>query len=241
LLGTSCNILHSKIRNVLGACKVTQISTLTNSHRKFSYKEGEEEEDEEEEGEEKEKEVSIKIVEGTVEEIQETKARREKIEKLIQKLKLEYKKKDGTYENYDEKDNNLNAFLKAISDNVLIEPLRDFLKKHTEVFPLYSLNLKYGEKIVFMTNDGVLTDGEIILPYTGLDMVNKTISANLIGNWTFTKDSDYQEALKVLSGEVERIGYIDTSKISKEGVYKGGKRKTLSKKLLKRVTKRNRK
>ena len=156
------------------------------------------------------------------------------IQTLIQKLK---DKSDG------EKIQSVNDEklpLITKQNGVDLPTLKTFLEKHEEVFPLYSLNLKYGEKIVFMTNDGVLTDGEIILPYTGLDMVNKKISANTF-NWTFTTDSDYQEALKVLSGEVERIGYIDTSKISKEGVYKGGKRKTLSKKLLKRVTKRNRK
>ena len=192
-------------------------------------------------GEEKEKEVLIKVEGNIVKEPQQI-ARREKIEKLIQKLKLEYKGKDGTYEKYNEQDAKLNAFLRAISDNVSIDPLKEFLKNHTEVFPLYYLDkLEYGNKIVFMTNDGVLTDGEIILPYTGLDMENKTIIKNTF-NWTFTKYSDYEEAVKILSGEVERIGYIDTSKINDEGIYKkGGKRKTLSKKLLKRVTKRNRK
>ena len=199
--------------------------------REIKKKDNSESKDQSDDNEEKEEEEKVEKVEGEVTVLPtKVEEQKNKIDKLIGILKSEKTENtiDSKYEKY-------------TSD--YSASVRSFLEIHKEdVFPLHLLVIKYDNKKIFMTDNGILTDGSKIFPYSKLDMVKNIIGANTF-NWTFTTEGDYQKALEILNGKVEDTGYIDTSKIDELGNYKlGGKRKTLSQKPMKhRITKRNHK
>ena len=161
-----------------------------------------------------------------------------------------------------EKDKDLIDKIKKISEkNGIREVLQNFLidlsaadeKTYSEMFPLHLLDYKYqgneGQQL-FMTNNGIITNGNVIFSYLNVDKQNKAISANTGGEFTMWKlQSNYKQALEALNGTQKDEGYIP-DKLINEGFpaqgfpQKGGlgTRRTISKKLFKkRTTRRNRK
>ena len=128
-------------------------------------------------------------------------------------------------------------------NGVDLPTLKAFLTKHAiAVFPLHLLPLAYGNQIIFMTNNGILTNGSIIFSYNNININDKksTVTANVF-NWTFINETDYKQALSIIDGEKEDDNYISKGLIEK-GDFKGGRRKTLSQRFKKhRTIKRSRK
>ena len=161
-----------------------------------------------------------------------------------------------------EKDKDIIDKIKKISEkNGIGEVLQKFLidlsaadeKTYSEMFPLHLLDYKYqgneGQQL-FMTNNGIITNGNVIFSYLNVDKQNKAISANFGGEVTmWTLNNEYQKALAALNGTQKDEGFIP-DKLINEGFpaqgfpQKGGlgTRRRLSKKLFKkRTTRRNRK
>lgn len=172
--------------------------------------------------------------EATPEE-KEKRERKDKIEKLIGKLKA------ITTEKIEMTD--VNTKLRNITDKngVNFDELKNFLENNKEVFPLYLLPLNYKDQQIFMTNNGIVTNGNVIFSYNDISTKSKTVSGTTmeIGMWKLL--NEYNIALGFLSGEEYDDGYIRNNILDAGDFIKGGKRKTLSKKLLKRATRRNRK
>jgi hypothetical protein len=159
-----------------------------------------------------------------------------KIQTLIQKLK---DKSDGkTIQSVD--DANLPVITKQ--NGVDLPTLKAFLEKHKEeVFPLYLLPLEYGTQQIFMTNNGVVTNGNVIFSYNDISTKSDTVTGTTGEILMWNLSEHYDIAVSALSGKEIKDQYIRDNLLKNGDFIKGGKRKTLSKKLLKRVTKRNRK
>jgi hypothetical protein len=156
-----------------------------------------------------------------------------------------------------EKDKDLIDKIKNISEqNRIGKVLQDFLAnelqtnptRYLEMFPLHLLNYKYQDNDVqqlFMTNNGIITNGNVIFSYLNVDKQNKAISANTGGEFSmWTLKNEYQKALAALNGTQKDEGYIPDKLINEGFPQKGGlgTRRTLSKKLFKkRTTRRSRK
>jgi len=124
-----------------------------------------------------------------------------------------------------------------------LQTFKDFLiKKKSEVFPLYLLPLKFYSNQIFMTNNGIVTNGKKIYAYNDISIRKNEIGVYAdTANWDFINENNYLKATNVISGEVQDVDYIAIQLLEKQDFMKGGKRKTLSKKIKKRITKRNRK
>ena len=170
---------------------------------------------------------------------EEQRKRREAIEKLIQKLK---EISEGTITNVD--DERLSVIARR-NAGVDIDKLMGFLsEKSGEVFPLHLLSLTYSGQEIFMTNNGIVTNGNVIFSYNDISIEKRTVSGTFeeLGMWTLYNEDNYNKAVKALSGEVYEDGYIRQDILDKQDFIKGGTRRTLSQKLFKhRITKRIRK
>jgi len=154
----------------------------------------------------------------------EKRERKDKIEKLIGKLKA------ITTEKIEMTD--VNTKLRNITDKngVNFDELKNFLENNEEVFPLYLLPLKYGDQQIFMTNNGIVTNGNVIFSYNDISTKSKTVSGTLgeFGMWTLL--NEYNIAVGFLSGEEYDDGYIRNNILDAGDFIKGGKRKTRSRK-----------
>jgi hypothetical protein len=161
--------------------------------------------------------------EATPEE-KEKRERKDKIEKLIGKLKA------ITTEKIEMTD--VNTKLRNITDKngVNFDELKNFLENNEEVFPLYLLPLKYGDQQIFMTNNGIVTNGNVIFSYNDISTKSKTVSGTTmeIGMWKLL--NEYNIAVGFLSGEEYDDGYIRNNILDAGDFIKGGKRKTRSRK-----------
>lgn len=126
-------------------------------------------------------------------------------------------------------------------NGVNLDDLNNFLKKYEkEVFPLYLLKLAYGNQQIFMTNNGIVTNGNVIFSYNDISTKSNTVTGTVmeIGMWNLV--NDYDKAVKYLSGKDYDDGYIRNDILNSENFIKeGGKRNTRSHKSVKhRITKR---
>lgn len=132
--------------------------------------------------------------------------------------------------------------LKITKQNgVNLDDLNIFLKTYEkEVFPLYLLKLTYGNQQIFMTNNGIVTNGNVIFSYNDISTKSNTVTGTVmeIGMWNLV--NDYDTAVKYLSGKDYDDGYIRNDILNSENFIKeGGKRNTRSHKSVKhRITKR---
>ena len=181
------------------------------------------------EGEGEEQETPI-VMEGKTKEQVD---RSTKIQTLIQKLK---DKSNGKTITSDE-----DAKLEEIAQKsgADLPTLNAFLTKHAEaVFPLHLLPLAYGNQIIFMTNDGIVSNGKQIFSYN--DITETKIDSLGLSESGLT-DEKYEEAKNRYNGISTDPWYLNDD-VLKNGFKKGGNRRTLSKKLFKkRTTRRNRK
>jgi hypothetical protein len=188
---------------------------------------------EEEEGEEEEGEETPIVMKGQTEEQVD---RSKKIQTLIQKLK------DISTEQIADVDG---AKLSEITkqNSIDLDKLKGFLKDKKKAFPLYLLPLQFFGKQIFMTNNGIVTNGEKIYAYNDISIKNKKINVFVdTANWDFVDEGRYSESVNILNGENEDINYIKKEMIEKGDFLNGGNSRTLSKKLFKkRTTRRNRK
>jgi hypothetical protein len=159
--------------------------------------------------------------------------RREGIDKLIEQLKG---KSTGQIISADDE-----KLLDITTKNgVDLPTLKLFLEKHkSEVFPLRLLPLTYGSQQIFMTNNGVVTNGKQIFSYNNI--TETTIESSGLFESKLNSEK-YEEAKNRYNGS-NTIGFYLEDSVIKDGfTKKGGKRKTLSQKLFKkRITRRNRK
>ena len=194
------------------------------------------EEKEEKEGEEGEGEQEIVEIEGKIADPEQVK-RAEKAQKLIKTLQ------DISTEEIAVDDGDKLSKIttqNAIKDEQL-KNLKEFLEKHKD--NVFLLPLKYGEQQIFITKDGIVSNGIKIFSYNDISIKENKIDVNGL-KYPFLWDLDeknYEKALKIIDGEVDNE-YIDSS-LLKDGVFlRGGTRRTLSKKLFKkRTTRRSRK
>ena len=187
------------------------------------------------EANEKPEEPKEETKEQTPEE-KEKKERKNKIEKLVGKLKA-IKTGEISFGDLDSK-----LSLITTKNKIDSETLKTFLKDHTEVFPLYLLPLKYADQQIFMTNNGIVTNGNVIFSYNDISTKNNTVTGTFqeIGMWTLV--NEYNIALGFLSGEEYDDGYIRNDILDAGDFIKGGKRNTRSHKSVKhRRTKRRHK
>jgi hypothetical protein len=138
---------------------------------------------------------------------------------------------------------NVNERLSEITkqNGVNLDDLNNFLKTYEkEVFPLYLLKLTYGNQQIFMTNNGIVTNGNVIFSYNDISTKSNTVTGTVmeIGMWNLV--NDYDKAVKYLSGKDYDDGYIRNDILNPEIFIKeGGKRNTRSHKSVKhRITKR---
>lgn len=122
-----------------------------------------------------------------------------------------------------------------------LKNLKELLENHKD--NVFLLPLKYGEQYIFMTKDGIVSNGIKIFSYNDISIKENKIDVNaLIYQFLWDlNEENYEQALKIIDGEVDNK-YIDSS-LLKDGVFlRGGTRRTLSKKLFKkRTTRRSRK
>ena len=182
------------------------------------------------EGEGEEEQETPIVMEGKTKEQVD---RSTKIQTLIQKLK---DKSNGKTITSDE-----DAKLEEIAQKsgADLPTLNAFLTKHAEaVFPLHLLPLAYGNQIIFMTNDGIVSNGKQIFSYN--DITETKIDSLGLSESGLT-DEKYEEAKNRYNGISTDPWYLNDD-VLKNGFKKGGNRRTLSKKLFKkRTTRRNRK
>lgn len=217
-------------------------SEFLKSSKSVNAQEGDEDEDEDEEGDKDEgkgesteerdtaelSDLQQKIISVFTKGLTEKDKINYKQEDLIEKLKDLSKQNGIDY-------NTLQAFLAKLN----VE------KREDELYPLYLLKQKEAgnpNKQLILTANGIITDGEVIYSYLNVDLKNGEISRNALGRmWTLT--DNYDEALSVLKGKKDN--WFITDEVVQNEFKKAsggiGKRKTLSKKLLKRATRRNRK
>lgn len=121
-----------------------------------------------------------------------------------------------------------------------LQTMKDFLiKKKNEVLPLYLLPLKFYSNQIFMTNNGIVTNGKKIYAYNDISIRKNEIGVYAdTANWDFINENNYLKATNVISGEVQDGNYIAIQLLEKQDFIKGGKRNTLSKIFKKRITKR---
>ena len=165
-----------------------------------------------------------KTKEQTPEEI-EKKERKNKIEKLVGKLKA-IKTGEISFGDLDSKLSLITTKNKIASET--LKTLKTFLQDHPEVFPLYLLPLKYGDQQIFMTNNGIVTNGNVIFSYNNISTKNNTVTGTFgeIGMWTLV--NEYNIALGFLSGEEYDDEYIRNDILDTGDFIKGGKRNTRS-------------
>jgi hypothetical protein len=159
--------------------------------------------------------------------------RSDKIQILIEQLK----EKAGDNQIGSVDDANLPVI--TTTNGVNLPTLKAFLKRHEEeVFPLYLLPLQYGKQQIFMTKNGIVTNGSQIFSYN--DITDKKIISLGLAESSLT-DEKYEEAKNRYNGTNELTFYLNDEVLETGFKKSGGKRKTFSKKLLKRATRRNRK
>ena len=173
------------------------------------------------EANEKPEEPTEETKEQTPEE-KEKKERKNKIEKLVGKLKA-IKTGEISFGDLDSK-----LSLITTKNKIDSETLKTFLKDHTEVFPLYLLPLKYGDQQIFMTNNGIVTNGNLIFSYNDISTKNNTVTGGLVEGLMWTLVNEYNIALGFLSGEEYDDGYIRNDILDAGDFIKGGKRNTRS-------------
>ena len=173
------------------------------------------------EANEKPEEPKEETKEQTPEE-KEKKERKNKIEKLVGKLKA-IKTGEISLGDLDSK-----LSLITTKNNIDSETLKTFLKDHTEVFPLYLLPLKYGDQQIFMTNNGIVTNGNVIFSYNDISTKNNTVTGGLVEGLMWKLVNEYNIALGFLSGEEYDDGYIRNDILDAGDFIKGGKRNTRS-------------
>jgi hypothetical protein len=186
---------------------------------------------EEEEGEEGQTVVEgPTLVEGQIVNEEQSK-RAAAIEVLIQKLK-----EKSTEQIADVNGDKLSEITKQ--NTVDLDKLKEFLEKHkAEVFPLYLLPFNFFKDQIFMTNNGIVTNGKKVYSYNDISIQNKKIDVlNDFLNWDFIDEGRYSESVNILNGENEDTNYIKKEMIENGDFIKGGNRRTLSKKLFKKRT-----
>ena len=122
-----------------------------------------------------------------------------------------------------------------------LKNLKELLENHKD--NVFLLPLKYGEQYIFITKDGIVSNGIKIFSYNDISIKENKIDVNALIYpflWDLNEEN-YEQALKIIDGKVN-TQYIDST-LLKDGVFlKGGNRRTLSKKLFKkRTTRRSRK
>jgi hypothetical protein len=186
---------------------------------------------EEEEGEEGQTVVEgPTLVEGQIVNEEQSK-RAAAIEVLIQKLK-----DISTEQIANVNGDKLSEITKQ--NTVDLDKLKEFLEKHkAEVFPLYLLPFNFFKDQIFMTNNGIVTNGKKVYSYNDISIQNKKIDVlNDFLNWDFIDEGRYSESVNILNGENEDTNYIKKEMIENGDFIKGGNRRTLSKKLFKKRT-----
>ena len=213
---------------------------------KASTPKSEEKDQDEGEGEEEEKEEKEKEPQLTPEQEKRKLDLNEKVLGVV---------REGATQ-INEKDKDLIDKIKKISEkNGIGEVLQKFLidlsaadeKTYPEMFPLHLLKYKYvgdDRQQLFMTNNGIITNGEVIFSYLKVDKENKEISANTTGEtFMWTLQSNYNNALAALNGTQKDEGFIPDKLINEGFPAQGfpqrggiGTRRRLSKKLFKKRT-----
>ena len=180
----------------------------------------------EEEGEEEEETPTV-MKRKTEEQVD----RSTKIQTLIQKLK-----DISTEQIADVNGDKLSEITKQ--NRVDLDKLKEFLEKHkAEVFPLYLLPFNFFKEQIFMTNNGIVTNGKKVYAYNDISIKDKQIDVFVdTANWDFVDEGRYSESVNILNGENEDTNYIKKEMIENGDFLKGGNRRTLSKKLFKKRT-----